>query len=128
MPAFARKLFLHILPRLLCIGSAPQKRDHRTTANGTTFRRCTTSTYPSANKFQSVRQRQSSQEDNVRFRTTFVGVETMNVDLLKFCNACNNRSQKQIPVTAKLAMEGAEFIAKHMLDDRDALMVIKAQP
>ena len=46
--------------------------------------------------------------------STFIGLQGRNVNMSSFCDACADRRHNHMPPNARKALEGANFIAKHL--------------
>lgn len=145
MPRLTRRIFLEILPRLLCM-HRPKRNDELdpddddwidwSTAHSelpdlsTMYKNLHRATPDTASTSSVQNMTMTSSRHNMTstssglnmttgsprhdIKTTFVGLEDLNVNLSSFCDACADRRHNHIPPNARKALEGATFIAKHL--------------
>lgn len=130
MPYCTRKLFLGILPRLLFMHRPKINSKVNNDAGDNidwSSHQSDLANYvnPYKKKFKPKYQEQS--EDNMAAGSsstiqgsTFIGFSPSSVDTSTFCEACSARTMRQFPPNVIKAMDGVNFVAKHLNNDDES--------
>lgn len=124
MSHFTKKVFFHILPRILCMHKQdPQMSPFQRDSLQWSFHQSDLANYenPYKRKFKPLSQHDNNSEDeafgsnSTLHTTSFVGYDQSTIDLTAFCELCSPQTYKFPPNVMK-AMDGASYIAKHKHD------------
>ncbi|KAK2183589.1 hypothetical protein NP493_304g07002 [Ridgeia piscesae] len=136
MPRLTRRIFLEILPRILCMHrpdtSSEQDPDEKEGLDWSTAHSelpDLSSLYRSSHHVTpdtastSSGHNIASTSSGHNMASTFVGLQGRNVNMSSFCDACADRRHNHMPPNARKALEGANFIAKHLGGENESKRV-----